>query len=55
MDKQQALPTDPMIAPVYYQPGPYPNTMANPQDDANKMYPPPPTNNVPTSYPGIIV
>ena len=50
MEGKQTIPTDPMIAPVYYQPGPtpYPNTMAYQVDNANQVYSPPPAYNVAT-------
>ena len=48
MEGKEAVPIDPMIAPVYYQTGPtpfpntgptpFPNTMAYPQDNANQMF-----------------
>ena len=48
MEGKQTVPTEPMIAPVYYKPvpTPYPNTMAYPQGNANQVYLPPPTYNV---------
>jgi len=48
MEGKQTLPTDQIIAPGYYQPGPtpYPNNMAYTADNSNQTYLPPPAYNV---------